>query len=95
MPLLPASLSVIVNRTMASALGPSVIQFLEPLMTYSSPLRTAVGLLRRRVAAGLGLGEAEAAELLAAREGHEELLLLLLGAELHAPDRSRASCSRS
>jgi hypothetical protein len=42
MPLLPASLFVMVNRTMASALGPTVIQFFEPLITYSSPRRTAV-----------------------------------------------------
>ena len=29
----PAALSVIVKRTMASAFGPLVIQFFEPLMT--------------------------------------------------------------
>ena len=32
MPLLPAALLVIVKSTMASALGPLVIQFFEPLM---------------------------------------------------------------
>jgi hypothetical protein len=36
----------------------------------------------RRIAAGAGLGEGEAAELPAGGEGGEELLLLLLGAEL-------------
>jgi hypothetical protein len=33
MPLFPAALFVIVKSTMASALGPAVIQFLDPLMT--------------------------------------------------------------
>src|SRR5258705_13387656 len=42
MPLLPFAGSVIVNSTIASAFGPTVIQFLLPLITYSSPLRTAV-----------------------------------------------------
>ena len=41
MPLLPFDLSVMVKRRIASATGPLVIQFFEPLMTYSSPLRTA------------------------------------------------------
>src|SRR5262249_56984244 len=38
----PAGLSVIAKRTIASALGPLVIQFFEPLMMYSFPFRTAV-----------------------------------------------------
>src|SRR5215831_17762094 len=42
MPRWPAALSVIAKRTIASALGPLVIQFLEPLMTYSLPLLIAV-----------------------------------------------------
>src|ERR1043166_7094615 len=41
MPLLPLLGSVIVNSTIASAFGPTVIQFLLPLMTYSSPFFTA------------------------------------------------------
>jgi len=42
MPFVPLLRSVIVKRTMASATGPLVIQFLVPLMTYLSPRRTAV-----------------------------------------------------
>src|SRR5271155_2079759 len=41
-PLWPAALSVIAKRTIASAFGPTVIQFLDPLMTYSCPFFTAV-----------------------------------------------------
>src|SRR5439155_1379602 len=41
-PLVPLLRSVMVKRTMASATGPFVIQFLVPLMTYLSPRRTAV-----------------------------------------------------
>ena len=41
-PFVPFDRSVMVKRTIASATGPLVIQFFVPLMTYLSPLRTAV-----------------------------------------------------
>ena len=56
------------NSTQTSATGPLVIKFLVPVSTQPSPSRTAARPLRRRVGAGLGLGQREAAELLAARE---------------------------
>ena len=50
-------------------------------MTYSSPSRTARGLDAGDVGAGVGLGDAEAEDLLAGDRRHDPLLLLLLGAE--------------
>ena len=53
----------------------------EPLMTYSSPSLTRARLDPGHVGAGVGLGDAQAGDLLALDRRHQVVLLLLLGAE--------------
>ena len=72
---------------MKSARAPLVMKVLEPLITYSSPSRTARVRMPGDVGAGARLGDAERRDLLALDRRHEVALLQLLGAELE--DRRR------
>ena len=56
------------NTRMTFETGPLVMKFLVPFSTQPAPSAHRGRLLRRRVRAGLGLGQREAAELLARRE---------------------------
>ena len=82
MPFVPFSGAVMVCRMQTSATGPLVIQFLMPLMTKSSPSALATVFCAAASRARLRLREREAAEQLARRQRRQELLLLLVGAEL-------------
>ena len=73
--------SVIAHTMAMSAMSPLVIHIFEPLMTQSPPRFLRVGLHVGRVGAAVRLGQAEAADDLAARHCGQVLLLLLLGAE--------------
>ena len=82
MPLWPAALSVIVKSTMASASGPLVIQFFEPLMTYSSPLRTATVFCAAASLPASGSVRPKQPSFSPRAKGARNSLLLLVGAEL-------------
>ena len=77
--------SVFAHTTATSETPPFVIHIFAPFRTQSRPVALRVGLHRRRVAAGVGLGQAEAADELAGGHARQPALLLLVGAEL--PDR--------
>ena len=80
-----------------------VVQIFWPLMTQSSPSRTARGAQAGEVGAGAGLAEQLAPDLLAAQHRPEVALLLLVGAVHHdrrpehaladAEDVGRRACS--
>ena len=79
-PSCPCALSVTAMTTAMSARRPLVMKVLEPFSTQPSPSRTAVVLVPAGVGARAVLGEAPAPDLLAPGQGHQVLLLLLLGA---------------
>ena len=72
------------------AVGDEVLGAVEDLVVAVLLGRRAHATRRRYPAAGLGQGEA--AELLARGQGGQELLLLLLAAELERSGRRPASC---
>ena len=76
-----------------SAMCPRLVHTFCPLMTHSSPSRTAVRLDVGEVGAGVGLTEALAPELLRLEDRRQEPALLLLGAE-HHERRARAAPRR-
>jgi hypothetical protein len=57
MPARPADLSIVAHTTTPSALQPVVTKIFSPLITHSSPSRTAGGLHLRRIGAAARLGD--------------------------------------
>ena len=80
-------------RRCSRRLKPWVVQIFWPLMTHSSPSRTASVLSDGQVRAGVGLAEALAPGDLAGEDLGQEELLLLLGAPLQ-DGRARPACRR-
>ena len=93
MPLVPAARSVTAITTMMSPTRPCVVNVFDPLSTQQSPARAARGAHAGGVAARRRFGQPPRANLLAARQRHQELLLLRFGAEQEDVRRSRGRCA--
>ena len=81
-PLCPFDRSVTAKTRTTSACGPLVMKFLVPFRTYSSPFFTATVRISAASEPLVRLGEGVGAQPLAAGEGDQELVLLVVGAEL-------------
>ena len=96
----PSRVGTFAHTSATSATSPLVIQRLVPLSTVAAVDRHGARQHAGRVGAEVGLGEAEAADRLAARQARQPVALLRLGAEgvdrvhhqagLHADERAQA-----
>ena len=77
-----------------SAHGPKVVQTFWPFSTKWSPSSDGAGLERREVAAGAGLAEALAPDLVAGEHGRDEAAALLLAAVVDERRTEQADAER-